>query len=58
MAKSYTLHDLPEEERPRERLEKVGVNNSAKMDGPPETEGDRLKLGKADCAKVNKKDLE
>jgi DNA repair protein RadC len=27
MKKSYTLHDLPQEERPRERLRKVGVDN-------------------------------
>jgi len=27
MAKSYTLHDLPQEERPRERLRQVGVDN-------------------------------
>ena len=25
--KSFTLHDLPKEERPRERLKKVGVDN-------------------------------
>lgn len=27
MARNYTLYDLPIEERPRERLRKVGVNN-------------------------------
>jgi len=27
MKKSFTIHDLPQEERPRERLRKVGVNN-------------------------------
>ena len=27
MAKSYTMHDLPKSERPRERLQKVGVDN-------------------------------
>ncbi|MBU0708684.1 DNA repair protein RadC [Patescibacteria group bacterium] len=27
MPKSYTLHDLPQEDRPRERLRKVGVDN-------------------------------
>jgi len=27
MKKSSTIHDLPQEERPRERLRKVGVNN-------------------------------
>lgn len=27
MARNYTLHDLPIEERPRERLRKVGVDN-------------------------------
>ena len=27
MSKSFTLHDLPVEERPRERLKKVGVDN-------------------------------
>ena len=27
MAKAYTLHDLPQEERPRERLQKIGVDN-------------------------------
>jgi len=27
MGKGYTLRDLPEEERPRERLKKVGVDN-------------------------------
>lgn len=27
MAKDFTLHDLPTEERPRERLKKVGVDN-------------------------------
>lgn len=27
MVKNYTLHDLPAEERPRERLEKIGVDN-------------------------------
>ena len=25
--KNFTLHDLPKEERPRERLKKVGVDN-------------------------------
>ena len=25
--KLFTLHDLPKEERPRERLKKVGVDN-------------------------------
>ena len=25
--KGYTIHDLPEEERPRERLQRVGTNN-------------------------------
>jgi len=25
--RAFTLHDLPEEERPRERLKKVGVDN-------------------------------
>jgi hypothetical protein len=25
--RNFTLHDLPEEERPRERLQKVGVDN-------------------------------
>jgi len=25
--KPFTLHDLPKEERPRERLKKVGVDN-------------------------------
>jgi len=27
MKKSFTIHDLPQEERPRERLRKVGVDN-------------------------------
>ncbi len=27
MAKKYTLHDLPADERPRERLQKVGTDN-------------------------------
>jgi len=27
MKNSFTLHDLPEEERPRERLKKVGIDN-------------------------------
>jgi len=25
--KNFTLHDLPKEERPRERLKKIGVDN-------------------------------
>jgi len=25
--KNFTLHDLPQEDRPRERLKKVGVDN-------------------------------
>jgi len=27
MSKSFTLHDLPQNERPRERLKKVGIDN-------------------------------
>ena len=27
MKKSFTIHDLPQEERPRERLRKIGVDN-------------------------------
>lgn len=30
--KSYTIHDLPSEERPRERLQRVGANNLSQQE--------------------------
>ncbi len=30
--KSYTIHDLPEEDRPRERLQKVGADNLSQQE--------------------------